>query len=156
MRQKKSNWKPMTDNLSHSKQLVRQQQRKELKSELRMGKDDSIDHDVFFSQRCPHQHFLCLSNNNGLITAFTQTLYKWWPYLPIQYTASVGGLMEYRSNWPPIKSYGLQVFTLTGTHRWMHTFWNSLPSFSVVALKLSGWAARTVIAPTVSLRYCVH
>lgn len=89
---------------------------------------------VFF---CPYHHFLRLSNNSVLITAFTQALCRRWPCLPIQCVARVGGLMEYGSNWPPIQQCSLQV-SLSSEHTQMDAHILKLAfQFSRFALELS-------------------
>lgn len=86
----------------------------------------------------------------------TQALCEPWPRLPTQHRARVGGLMEYGSNWPPIQSCGLQVsLSSERTQMDAHILKVSL-QFSHFALGLFGCVARTVVAPTASLRYCAH
>ena len=99
---------------------------------------------------------LSSTSSSFITTFFTQALCEPWPRLPTQRRARVGGLMEYGSNWPPIQSCGLQVFLSSErTQMDAHILKVSL-QFSHFALGLFGCVARTVVAPTASLRYCAH
>lgn len=130
---------------SRLEQLAKQQHfvrhSEKTKEWIKMGEDDSIDYDVFFS-RCPRLSFLQPSDSYGLITAFTLGAAAASANTVHSQSGRFNGIWVKPAS--QFSSMASKFFPPASTHRWMHTFWNPLSNFSHFALKIA------------VLLYCAH
>lgn len=96
---------------------------------------------MFFS-RCPRLSFLQPSDSYGLITAFTLGAAAASANTVHSQSGRFNGIWVKPAS--QFSSMASKFFPPASTHRWMHTFWNPLSSFSHFALKIA------------VLLYCAH